>query len=197
MDTTEFKVPLALEWFFRRAQILTNESPIEYHELVAMIQDAVRPDNALTYLLVRDWAAQMWEIRRLTDMKTNIIKSAFAEALQLILERALIALPDDGGTSAKDYVAAWYKGEEGRNMVLNLLRSRELSEHSVVAEAARLRLSEIEIINRQLDRLRVINIGTLREIESHRAAGIWRAQDSTKCVNAMEQPILSLAKVPA
>jgi hypothetical protein len=74
--------------------------------------------------------------------------------------------------AALEQVDAWFV--HGEDSILALLRKHGLDEDDITTQATRLRLPELEMIDRRLERARINQMVTLREIEHYRAAGTWQ-----------------------
>jgi hypothetical protein len=75
------------ERFLSDFPLLITESRKDYQRLVAELEQAVKPCNAVEQLFINDLAYQSWEIMRLRRAKTAIINLAVREALNDLIKQ--------------------------------------------------------------------------------------------------------------
>ena len=65
--------------------LLITESADEFASLRAELEQEIKPKGTIERIYLDDLAAIIWEMQRLRRCKTNIINSAFREALRKLL----------------------------------------------------------------------------------------------------------------
>jgi hypothetical protein len=154
---------------------LSNESRHEYDAMLNALAGSIKPTNPMEWLLVRNVSNMFWEERRLERCKSEIIHMTWKDALVVLLESILDGNAEERRRAAEEHGASWLKNEEdARQQILVLVGRYDLSIDSIAAQAMTLRLPEIEMIDRRLDRLRITKMAMLREIEHYRGAGTWQ-----------------------
>jgi hypothetical protein len=178
---TNYGIPADLKDFFAYPPMRIGENRRVYEQVLKGTIEAIEPENTCEWLLIKDLADLTWEIRRLAKDKAAIVNLTWKEALRMILESHL-----DGDTQERRSVAQVradnYFNEEGRNWVVEFLGKHGLMEDAIGTQAATLRLLELDIIHRQMERARVIRMATVRDIMHHRVAGSWRRPDDVLAI---------------
>jgi hypothetical protein len=173
---TNYDIPAELAGYFAYPPMRIGENRHIYLQMLKGTIEAIEPKNTCEWLLIKDLADLSWEIRRLGKDKAAIVNLTWKEALRMILESHL-----DGDARERRSIAQAradnYFNEEGRNWVLEFLGKHELREDAIGTQAATLRLLELDIIHRQMERARVIRMATVTDIMHHRVAGSWRQPD--------------------
>lgn len=73
------------------------------------------------------------------------------------------------------HVDEWFSTVEAQESVRKLLLEHGIDEDAIMTQAMASWLPDLEMIDKQLERKRVSQMATLREIEHYRAAGTWEA----------------------
>jgi hypothetical protein len=105
------------------------------------------------------------------------VNLTWKEALRMIIESLWEDEPGESRRVAQERADAYFRSEGDRNWVVKFLAKRKLTEDAIAAQAATLRLPELEIIDRQLERAQVTRMAIARDLEHHRAAGSWKRPD--------------------
>jgi hypothetical protein len=71
-----------IAWILRDRPLLVGEVDEEYDALFFNIAEAVRPDDSIEWLFIKDIADLSWELKRLQRSKTIINNAVIGEALQ-------------------------------------------------------------------------------------------------------------------
>jgi hypothetical protein len=144
-------------------------------------------------MYVDDVAYLVWEIIRLRRVKVATIANAFETALKNILQQILFrtapGLPLQVRGTAERLARDWFLTEKA-NRVLGLLQKAGFDESSVEAEAFRLRIDDIEKLDRLLTLAEARRDKTLRMIAECSEGLAMRLQQSA-------ERVLTLDNVPS
>jgi len=144
--------------------LIEGENAAAYGELLKRISAAVKPEDILEEIWVRDVVDLVWEALRWRRLKSNLL----AASTHAGLEKVLMSLC--GYIEADGLAKSWARNEAaGRKEVKQLLASAGLSMDAVMAQTLSLKINEIERIDRMVMAAEVRRDATLREIERHRA----------------------------
>lgn len=190
---TKCSIPPDLEEFFAYPPMRIGEIRRVYEHVRAGVIETFEPRNKLEWLLVLDIANLTWEIRRLGKDKAGIVNATWKEALRKILESLLEGDPQERRSVAADRAEKYFT-EEGRNWVMEFLAKYELREDAIAAHAGALRLQELEIIDRQMERARVSRMAITRDIMQHRVAGSWRQPDEVLTIMDAKASLVPLGQ---
>jgi hypothetical protein len=186
---TKYPIPAELQGFFDDPPILINENRDEYYQLRGSIIETIGPRNTYEWMWVKSLLAYTWEERRLEKMKADLVNLTWKEALRTILESLLPGDPVERCRVARE-CSDGYFGPEGRARVLSILARHKLTEGAIAAQSLTLRLPELEVINRQLQRAWLARIAIARDIIDHRIAGSWnKPEDVLALVDARKSLI--------
>jgi hypothetical protein len=174
--TTNYNTPEELIGFFQKPPILISENRRHYEDMLKGMIKVIEPSNTLEWLLVRDLVDVTWENRRLGKMKAALVNVTWKEATRTILESLLVGNQEERRRAAHEHAEAYFT-DEGRSVVQTILRRHELTEDAIAAQAMAVRLPELDIIDRQMERARVTRMAIARDIQHHRAAGSWKRPD--------------------
>jgi hypothetical protein len=173
---TKYDIPTELAGFFARPPMRIYEDRPVYEQVRKGVIETIEPRNKFEWLLVLDIANLTWDIRGFGKDKAAIVNTTWKEALRMILESLLDGDPQERRSVAQARAEKYFT-EEGRNWVIEFLGKHGLREDSIGAQAAALRLPELDIIDRQMGRARVMRMAMTRDIMHHRIAGSWREPD--------------------
>jgi hypothetical protein len=187
--TTKYAIPAELEGFFAHPPILINEFRAHYNQVLTSTIETIEPENTLEWILVKDLVDLTWEDRRLGKMKADIVNSTWKDAVRTILESLLHGDLEERRTAARELSGAYFS-KEGRDRVLTILARHKLTEDAIAAHSLTLRLPELELIDRQVQRVRLARIAIARDLLHHRVAGAWkRPNDVLAIVDARASSI--------
>jgi hypothetical protein len=170
---TKDVMPAELRGFLGHPPLLISESQGPYNQVLAGTIETIDPQNAFEWFLAKDIADLTWEIRRLGKCKTAIVNMTWKEALRMLLESLSIGDPQERRRIAQERADAYFT-KDGRGWVMTFLETHGLMQDAIAAQASTLRLPELEIIDRQLERARVIRAAIARDLQYHRVAGSWK-----------------------
>jgi hypothetical protein len=196
--TTKHDVPAELIGFFMKPPLLINESRRDYEDMLKGMIKLIEPSNTFEWILVRDLVDVTWENRRLGKMKAALVNVTWMEAVRRVLESLLDGSLEDRRRAAQEHAERYFT-EEGRSLVQTILGSHGLTEEAIAAQAMALRLPELDIIDRQMERARVTRMAIERDLQHHRTAGSWtRPDDLVRIVDGTASSIpLSPSSEPA
>jgi hypothetical protein len=147
--------------------LLMTESKEDFVALQASLEHEITPRSFVESIYVADIAALTWDILRLRRCKAGIINAAFDKALQNILE-PLFSMFDSG--IADDMARRWFTDSKAKKEVVELLRKVRLDEFAIEAEAVRLSLSDLEVLDRMLSAYESRRNKALRGIKDYRVS---------------------------
>src|ERR1700730_2591011 len=101
VPTENIKPPKELKHFFDDPPLVGNERREDFENLFSMIAAAVKPADAIEWILTRDVLVYSWEIGRERKIKADIIELKRKEALRESSFRL----------TKEDYMRAIAKGE--------------------------------------------------------------------------------------
>jgi hypothetical protein len=177
MTRRECTIPAELQEFFAAPPILINENLKCYLQVRTSTIEMIQPQNTLEWFLAKDIVDLTWEIRRLGKEKADLVNLTWEEALRMIIESHWEDEPGKRRHVAETQAHAYFMTKAGYDWVQGFLAKRKLTEDVIAAQAATLRLPELEVFDRQLERARVTRMAIARDLEHHRAAGSWKRPD--------------------
>jgi hypothetical protein len=80
-----------IAWILRDRPLLAGEVDEEYDALFFNIAEAVRPDDSIEWLFIKDIADLSWELKRLQRSKTILNNAVIGEALKGIAVNRRVA----------------------------------------------------------------------------------------------------------
>jgi len=144
--------------------LLDHEDMAAHDDIFARIADAVKPEDFLEEIWVRDVVALVWEAFRLRRLKAGLMESGACGGLTRVLSSLSYAAP-------RDIAAGWARGDGERvKQVEGLLRQARLTMEHVMAETLADRIEDIERIDRMIASAEQRRSAMLREIDRHRAS---------------------------
>jgi hypothetical protein len=174
--------------FLGPAPLLKGEDQSQYNQLLETVSGTVQPTDIFEQFWVRHIADLMWEVRRYRRVITQLIDVSDQPGLEKLLGRLL---------QGKDFTSAALRAQDlARRYALNevgavaevdgLLESAGLGRNAFKAEAAALRTSEIERLNRLMMNAAARVNSTLRELERRRADLAKRLRRAMQQVEAAD-----------
>jgi hypothetical protein len=179
--------------YFRPA-LLRTESEGDFEKLFDELKRDVEPATFVEGIYVRDIANHTWDIIRYSRNKAGIINNAFRTALAYILRPILLPAGADylthigeANLRARKLANDWFYGREGKDEALAVLKKADLDMAAVEAEAFRLRLEDIERVDRLLTAAGVSRDKALRAMAWYRESFVKKLQQSSERILAAEQ----------
>lgn len=130
-----------------RPPVLSSESLVEYETLRKRLFDEVQPANIFEEMFANDLLNLHWEILRYTRCKQGIIDSIRTVALRNLLTYGKGELLGSQAEE-KDLAVGWNNDPGKRAEIIRRLKQRNLDEMAIEAEAIRLRLEELQVLER-------------------------------------------------
>jgi hypothetical protein len=174
--------------------LLCGESRREYDEICKSLILSIGPQNHLEWLLLKQVLDLYWEILRLSKAKAALINMSWNEALRQSFESILPGDEDERRLAAQAHVDGWYTDLQNQESGRKLLLKHGIDTDDITAQAMTLRLPEIEIVDRLLEKKRVVQMATLREIEHYRLAGTWNGGKSLQ--QTVDEGLSSIIPAP-
>ena len=152
------------------APLLITESKEDYERIRNRFMEEISPRGIIEQMYAHDIICVSWEIFRLRRSWTSIINSAFGPALRRLLvellPRDLLFEPDE--SEAAELALGWFSDEKGRDKVLEILERHHLDETAIEAEAIRLRLPDLERMDKLITSRECQRDKTLQGIAEYR-----------------------------
>lgn len=147
--------------------MLCAETADDFSLLRESLQRHYQPRNFIENILVADLVTGEQEILRYRRAKERIIKLKTPEAIrQLLRLTRVVGYQSD---EMDCLTQRFFTSQKVRNRVGRILRGYGMDEGSIDAEALRLSLGEIELIDRRLSELERRRSKIFDQIEVHRA----------------------------
>jgi hypothetical protein len=172
------------------APLIPGESASGYDTLLARVSATVKPADIFEELWTREVVDHVWEALRFRRLKASVMTACAGEGMWEVL-RSLDA--HDGYGLAKRWFA---RDLQAVATVDALLGSAGLGIDHVMAQTLRLRIVEIERIDRLVAAAEARRNAALREIERHRAgfaAALQRAARDAEAVEDAEFEVVAPA----
>jgi hypothetical protein len=145
--------------------LLEGESAADYDELLARVSGAVKPEDILEEIWVRDVIDLAWETFRLRRLKVNLLAANAHKGLKDVLETQV------DWNRAAELARGWSRRDRDViKEVDKLLASAGLTMDAVMAQTMSLKMDDIERIDRMLMGAEARRNAILREIDRHRAS---------------------------
>jgi hypothetical protein len=188
-------IPLEIERVFEHPPLMIGERARAYNTVRDALINAIRPQNYIEWLLLKQAADLYWETIRLGKQKAALVAMSWREALGQLLESILEGDEEQRRRGAQEKVNAWFGSSDAQDSVQALLRKHGFDEDTVNTHAMAIRWSELEIIDRRLERVRISQMATLREIEHYRVAGTW--QRPSELIQIVDAAVSAIPIAPA
>jgi hypothetical protein len=145
--------------------VILGEDARKFEELQARITAAVKPQEAIEEIWVRDVVDLTWEVLRLRRLKASLLLTCAHAGLVRVLK------PIVGSTEAEQLAVAWAKREAGAvAKVKSLLAASELTVDAIMAETLTLKLEQTERFEAMIAAAEARLAAALREVDRHRDA---------------------------
>jgi hypothetical protein len=144
--------------------LLEGEDVAAYHTLKIRIFAAVKPEDAIEGMWVRDILDLLWETVRLRRLKAKLMRVAAHEGLEKLL-RPLVPFP------SFDLIPRWSRRDpEAVREVKQILEQAGLDEEAIAAQTLAACCDTFEKIDRMIMRTEARRHVVLREIDRRRDA---------------------------
>jgi hypothetical protein len=145
--------------------LLKGEDATAYQTLKIRILSAVKPEDAIEEMWVRDILDLLWETTRLRRLKAKLMNVAAHEGLKSILRPRVSFLYLD------DLVEGWaQRNPEIVTKVMLILKSAGLDEEDIAAQTLAVECDTFEKIDRMIMQTEARRHVVLREIDRRRDA---------------------------
>jgi hypothetical protein len=168
---------------FAPPALTRDEDTSPYETLRARVAEAVRPDNFIEEILVRDVVEHVWETVRLRRQKVALINSSAKDGM-------LSLLLDLDYDDAIELAKGWFAREPAAIAEVDVrLAEAGLGIDAAMAQTLRLHLAEYEGMDRMLRSAEARRDAALLGIERHRAHFADRLRRAAhEAAQAAEQP---------
>ena len=171
------------------APVIPGEVVSNYDTLLARVSGAVNPADILEEMWVRDIVDLMWDTIRLRRLKAALLTSSAHKGMQEVL-LGLDVFTDLG--------RAWAaRDPDAVREVERLLAAAGLGLDHVMAQTLRIRIADIERIDRLLAGTEGRRNAALREIEAYRAGFARTLRRAAQDVEDAEYTVVAPAPIPA
>lgn len=176
--------------FLGAPPLIPGEDVAAYEQLLTLVFGELQPADILEAIWAREYVDLQWEIDRYRRVKANLINGAKQEALVNVL-RPLFPASFSGESPVRPLASRWIKRDENAvKEVEDILRSADLTHEAIVAEAASIKLNELERLDRMLVTMEARRDNILRELDRHRATrGAQRRRPAEQIEDAAYQEV--------
>jgi hypothetical protein len=162
---------------FSTQSLILGEDDQAFETLKAAIASAIKPQDTIEEMWVRDIAELMWESQRLRTLKANILliaqKSALVHLIHLIEKRESLAIEDHYG--AEILASGWLANDrKAVSEVREILNTHGFSDDTIMAQALLDKLQEVERIDRMIASADARRNRALAELERRREMRLRR-----------------------
>jgi hypothetical protein len=169
--------------------LLRTESSREFEALVEGIVRYVKPQDIIQEMYVDDFAKVTWKIFRYRRAQAAMIDNGLEAGLANVLRSLLLGSQhiDKADRFAHDLAHHWAIHPETRRRVSALLKEAGLGEPSIEAEALRLRLNEIEQLDRMIAMQEARRDKLLRDISRYSKRFAKNLKESSDRLSKMDE----------
>jgi hypothetical protein len=180
--------------FTFRPALLQSESAEEFAALLEELNQDIRPRDIIERMYVNDIATLTWDILRYRRAKAGMLNTVFMRAQVNVLRPLFFggAHLEMSDKPARDLVDRSLYDPEAADRISNLLKEAKLDDSAAEAEALRLRLSEIEKIERLIASAESRRHKALRNIALYEEGFAGRLQsESDRLLDAKAVPTVA------
>jgi hypothetical protein len=177
---TRGTVPPGLASLFNDPPLVGDEKRKDYENLFSAVAAAIKPNDAIVWLLARDLANLFWEIRRENNFKKLIVKLAESEVICRLHtpSSGLLDLPP----TREQIAEMWAADAEFRRLVQNNLAERGYDASYIMTEALKQAAPQIDAIDRRLGTYEQRRRSIMRDIEQYSEASARRLAASADVI---------------
>lgn len=181
------KVPADLMFLFNDPPLVGEEKREDYESLLAAVVAAIRPRDAIVWLLAGNFADLSWEIRREKRLKLRVVKIAEAEAVSGLLSLSKPSPFGELGIAMAsgrmdDVARQWFSNGEARQK-LELKLAKQGYDASYISTLTLKRAArQIEAIDRRIYNCEMRRASVLKTIEQYSEASARRLAASTDII---------------
>jgi len=174
---------------FGRPQAIPGEDTAGYETLLARMSETVRPRDVIEEGFVRDVADLQWDILRNRRLKAALMRACAGEGLLWLLDS--LDVPGSSLTLINRWMSRQFEAAEQVDAILD---AAGLGMDHVMAQTLRLRIGEIERIDRMIASAEARRTAALRDIEQYRAnfgLGLRRAVEGADAIADAEFEVVA------
>ena len=153
-EVSVFKPTNELHQVFGEPALVGSETLEAYNKLFLAIESAIKPTDAIGYLLTKDVTDWTWEMRREQIVKADIIKyyqkEVVAELIKKLAPEGQLASATYRIFLSDDDLTIWATNAEGRADIDKALAVMGHSTQEVLAQAYIKGATQIDIIDRRI-----------------------------------------------
>jgi hypothetical protein len=183
-----------------KVPLLMTESAEEFASLCASLTREIKPHGIVERTYVDDFAAILWEIRRLRRCKAGIINTAFRAALENLLGQLMrssgLVSDDLFNGQAEALALAWFSDQQCKDEVTEKLREFHLDDFAIEAEAIRISACDLERLDRMVTSLEVRRDKVLRSIAEYRYSFAKQLRETSDRLLENNEGVLRLDHAP-
>lgn len=187
-ESNALVVPREIARFLNKPLLLVTESQQDYDAFFNIVAQTIAPTNGLEWIATADYVEQKWEIKRLRRSKTAMVNATRREAFRRVFESILGDTEDPFATAAV-MADQWFADPNEQPTLLEFLKTHDLDEEAISAQALAMRAPELEALDRMIQRLEICSMALLRELEFHRRASTWRVPKRLMQIDGVAEPI--------
>ena len=173
-------IPVELSFLFEDPPLLRSEDERAYHALAESILAAMRPEDGVMLVLVKDFVEAAWDSHRWRTMRAAVIRMSQKDALMNILQSLLgtadIPEGSDRGATAEAMAERWLADPNSRTPIRKILGRLHLTEVDIEAQAAVLRMGDVAAFDQLIEAADRRGKQALAAIEMYRASLAARLQ---------------------
>jgi hypothetical protein len=181
------KVPPSLASLFNDPPLVGDEKREDYENLLSAIVAAIKPNDAVVWLLARDFADLSWDIRRERNVKRELIRLTEIEVVSKLLSPIMPALlplnmavvAGKTNTLAKQ----WAGDAEARQRVISKLAEKGYDASDILTLALNRAAPQIELFDRRIGNYELRRMAAMKAIEQYSEASARRLAASTDVID--------------
>jgi hypothetical protein len=191
-------IPEELSSLFGKPPLLSGEDRTAYEGLLTRVSAAIRPEDGIVWLLMKELVDLSWDIHRWRSIRANVINMTQKDALVNILESLLgkedIPEGSDRVSAAEALAEKWFANPDSRITVKKILYRLDLNSSAINAQAVVLRLGDLDAIEDLIESAERRRNQILSVIEFYRDGLASQLSKATKIIEneAQEVPLLPL-----
>src|SRR5262245_33921386 len=177
---TKGTVPPGLVSLFKDPPLVGDEKREDYDNLFSAVAAAIKPNDAIVWLLARDFTDLTWDIRREKNFKVRIIKLAQSEVICRLIIYNIGGL--DLPSSREQIAEMWAADAEFRLPIENSLAKNGYDASYIMTQALKLAASQFEAIDRRIGTFEQRRRSVMRVIEQYSEASARRLAASADVI---------------
>ena len=151
--------------FISETPLLATESEAEFEQFSEALGKGLNTQDVVEDMIAIDIRALATESARLRRVKTNLVKSAFPNAIKRLLSETLKAVDEQ---TAERLAQDWFTDEIARQDVKELLMKFQLDEYAIEAEAIKSLAPTLAVLDQMLASFELRIVRALRTLSDWR-----------------------------